>query len=168
MLDPNTKIHGYNSIKCDNKYTVFFELCYNKKDLLKELIGKIKYVLHPTYKVNECTVTDYPFSLTRNAWGLFVVKIEITWKKWLNIPDTKLEHMLEYNEGGAKQNFVLSFNKKDFKNFYGTSFLTKYMKKESVVKDPNGCIVRRDKRQNIANLRTASVAVRYSHTNNRR
>lgn len=105
---------------------MFFELCHDQKDLLKHLVEKVEFHLHKTYKVPIQFVEKFPFSLTRNAWGNFKIKMFIHWKKWLDSPVKKIKHILIFDEEGSRNDITIEFHANKFLNIEGGHFLKKY------------------------------------------
>jgi transcription initiation factor IIF auxiliary subunit len=63
--------------------------------------------LHPTFKPSVIKVTESPFILSRLGWGYFEVHMEIVFKKWTKMPKMELDHMLSFDDSGAKAGFII-------------------------------------------------------------
>merc|ERR1712216_927718 len=95
-----------------HKWTLFVELQQNGRSA-EELIDKVRFKLAPYYtawpsndhhsiKVGKNPeVRSAPFEVTRIGWGYFPTTIIITWKSWLGLPPTELEHELCFDGNGS-------------------------------------------------------------------
>jgi len=95
-----------------HKWTLFVELQQNAKSIA-EFVEKVKFKLAPYYTAwpssdhhsfrvgKNPEVRSAPFEVTRIGWGYFPVTIMITWKSWLALPPTELEHELCFDGNGS-------------------------------------------------------------------
>lgn len=104
----NAKV-GRNGYLLDNSWTMFVNPV-GDNDLTKELVNKVTYRLHPTYKDPVKNVNEAPFSLTMLAYGSFHVEVTVNWSKALEMPDTKWIHLLRFAENGAKTTKTIYFD----------------------------------------------------------
>ena len=75
--------------------------------LTKRFIKEVKYVLHPTYKVNKITITEPPFLLSRVAYGSFNIEVTVVFQAWTKQKPVSLNHMLIFeNEGKSFCRFI--------------------------------------------------------------
>jgi hypothetical protein len=99
-------------LKCDHGYTLFVKV-FNKPSI--HYISKVKYVLHPTYKVTDFEIKTEPFELSRRAWGYFDVPITITLNKNYKTVDDKktieINHLLSFDGEGKSDEIVIYLKK---------------------------------------------------------
>jgi transcription initiation factor IIF auxiliary subunit len=75
------------------------------------LFEKVEFLLHPSFKKPLITKIRAPYEIVKNGWGLFVIKVTITWKSQLKMEPTKLEHMLVFEKEGSKSVFSIMVKK---------------------------------------------------------
>jgi transcription initiation factor IIF auxiliary subunit len=100
VTNPKTRSADGKHI-CSHRWAIFLSID-NDASLTKRFIKEVKYVLHPTYKVNKYTLTEAPFLLSRVAYGSFNVEVTVVFQQWTKQKPLKLNHMLEFVEGGKK------------------------------------------------------------------
>eukprot|EP00746_Dinoflagellata_sp_MGD_P010579 gnl/MRDRNA2_/MRDRNA2_121887_c0_seq1.p1 gnl/MRDRNA2_/MRDRNA2_121887_c0~~gnl/MRDRNA2_/MRDRNA2_121887_c0_seq1.p1 ORF type:complete len:582 (-),score=82.08 gnl/MRDRNA2_/MRDRNA2_121887_c0_seq1:221-1966(-) len=95
-----------------HKWTMFVELQQSSVGI-NDMIEKVNFKLAPYYTAWPSTdhhsvrvgknpeVRSAPFEVTRIGWGYFPVTINITWKSWLKVPPTLLEHELCFDNSGS-------------------------------------------------------------------
>jgi transcription initiation factor IIF auxiliary subunit len=95
-----------------HKWTAFVELQQNSTSI-DEFVEKVYFKLAPYYTTwpsndnhsvrvgKNPEVRSAPFEVTRVGWGYFPVTIVITWKAWLAIPPTEIEHELCFDGSGS-------------------------------------------------------------------
>ena len=66
------------------------------KEMTGKFIDRVTYYLHTTFNPSKISIDEPPFILSRIGWGIFIVNIDIIFKKWTNIPKMRLNHMLSF------------------------------------------------------------------------
>ncbi|CAI2373986.1 unnamed protein product [Moneuplotes crassus] len=105
LAERPTNYHKNRSVKNKHIWTAFIEVIHPRvKDT--DLIEKVKFELHETFKNPTRFVTKAPFKFTINGWGEFELPMTITWKKHLKMPPTTFYHDLCFDDGGKWHEYV--------------------------------------------------------------
>ena len=84
---------------------------FTEPELSKRFISKVEFKLHPTFHPPKVTVNKFPFQIKRIGWGIFEIKIIITWRHWMKKAPTKYTHMLSFDGDGERHAFIVDVNK---------------------------------------------------------
>lgn len=87
-----------------HRFILFVYLEDEKKQLTERVVKSVEYHLKDDCKYSKTVVEKQPFILSRLASHSFLVEILITFKKWTNLPDMKLNHTLFFGEHGERGN----------------------------------------------------------------
>eukprot|EP01119_Soliformovum_irregulare_P024070 TRINITY_DN8554_c0_g2_i1.p1 TRINITY_DN8554_c0_g2~~TRINITY_DN8554_c0_g2_i1.p1 ORF type:complete len:681 (-),score=165.79 TRINITY_DN8554_c0_g2_i1:30-1832(-) len=68
-------------------------------------IEKVVFRLHPLITPSVVTITQDPFELTQNGWGIFPVKVEIHFLPQFKKQPLMVTHKLSFEKGGAASNY---------------------------------------------------------------
>lgn len=85
-----------------NKWTMYVALQGAANHHTALLIEKVVYTLHPTFKPSVVTAHGPHFSLCRYGWGTFAVGCEIHWQPRLQMPPTRVDHYLAFEDQGGR------------------------------------------------------------------
>lgn len=71
------------------------------------IVEQVKFVLHPTFSPSEIIVKQAPFEISRQGWGTFECKAEVTFKKETKMAPRLLKHVLNFTQQLTKNKYVI-------------------------------------------------------------
>uniref|UniRef100_A0A7S3NSW9 YEATS domain-containing protein n=1 Tax=Euplotes crassus TaxID=5936 RepID=A0A7S3NSW9_EUPCR len=98
----------------DHEWIAFVE--FVNPEYTKRFVSKVEFKLHPTFQPSKVTVDRMPFQIKRIGWGIFEIKITITWRHWMKKEPTKYTHMLSFDGDGKRNAFIVDVPKDMYDN----------------------------------------------------
>mmetsp|Transcript_9612 Transcript_9612/g.9395 ORF Transcript_9612/g.9395 Transcript_9612/m.9395 type:complete len:193 (-) Transcript_9612:10-588(-) len=106
LVPSPSKSRSKPSVSNKHEWTVFVRVA-NEGIKTENIVEKVKFELHETFRNPTRIIENAPFQLTTKGWGTFEIQITITWKKSLKYPDTVLYHDLSFEGAGEWKNYTL-------------------------------------------------------------
>ena len=89
-----------------------FVKCADKRFKAGQLIKKVEFKLHETFRNPKVKLTKAPFALSMTGWGTFGIPIKIYWQDVFGVQGFKsLEHDLSFQQDVTKRCFTFKFDK---------------------------------------------------------
>merc|ERR1712226_341334 len=83
---------------CDHEFSVYVNLLGDTDNAkINDIVEKVEFKLHDSYKIPHYTVKSYPFSINKFAHTEFEVKLKVYFKAWTRISVKKYKFMLDFS-----------------------------------------------------------------------
>ena len=76
-------------------------------DETSKFIKSVTYHLDPTFRPKDIKVSQAPFLLSRNGWGVFDVEFDVEFQPWTELGTKKFIHELCFKDKGKTHTFII-------------------------------------------------------------
>ena len=83
LQNPSKSSSGYWN---EHRWTMFVKLQDGQPGGTSKYIKSVTYHLDPGFTRSRIRVTEAPFNLTRNGWGVFEAEVDIEFHDWTKLP----------------------------------------------------------------------------------